>query len=136
MKKKAGYKKLVEYWRKTAEYDYDTMKSLSKSRRYASALFFGHIVLEKILKALVVANTKDYAPYIHDLARLYKLTGLDMDTDTRRFLDEVNKFNLKARYPEQKLQFYRKCTREYCGKYLSEIDSLYKKLCQKLELKK
>ncbi|MDD3487695.1 MAG: HEPN domain-containing protein [Candidatus Moranbacteria bacterium] len=134
--KKTGYKKLVEYWQKTAEYDYDTMKSLLRSRRYASSLFFGHIVLEKILKALVVANTKDYASRTHDLVRLYKLTGLKMDTETRNFLDEVNKFNLKARYPEYKMNFYKKCTKEYCGKYINEIDSLYKKLCQKLKPKK
>jgi HEPN domain-containing protein len=134
--KKAGYKRLVEYWKKTAEYDYDTMKSLVKSRRYASALFFGHIVLEKILKALVVNNTKDHAPYIHDLIRLFQLTGLEMDKDTRKFLDEVNKFNIKARYPEQKLNFYKKCTKEYCGKRINNINVLYKKLCRKLEPKK
>jgi HEPN domain-containing protein len=135
-KTKTGYKKLVEYWRKTAEYDYETMKSLLKNRRYTSSLFFGHIVLEKILKALVVSNTKNYAPYTHDLARLYKLTGLEMDTDTRSFLDEVNKFNLKARYPEQKLQFYKKCTKEYCGQFIKEIDVLYKKICLELKQKK
>lgn len=134
--KKAGYKKLVEYWKKTAEYDYDTMKSLVKSKRYASSLFFGHIVLEKILKALVAQETKDHAPHTHDLIRLFQLTGLEMDKETRKFLDEVNKFNIKARYPEQKLNFYKKCTKEYCGKHINDIDALYKKLCRKLEPKK
>ena len=47
-------KKIVEYWRKTAEYDYKTMVFLFKGKEYSNSLFFGHIVLEKILKALVV----------------------------------------------------------------------------------
>ncbi|PIZ01270.1 DNA-binding protein, partial [bacterium (Candidatus Gribaldobacteria) CG_4_10_14_0_8_um_filter_33_9] len=63
-------KKIVEYWRKTAEYDYKTMVFLFKGKEYSNSLFFGHIVLEKILKALVVQRTKEQAPYIHDLVRL------------------------------------------------------------------
>ena len=134
--KKSGYKKLVEYWRKTAEYDYDTMKSLLKSKRYASSLFFGHIVLEKILKALVANNTKDHAPYTHDLVRLYKLTGLELDESTKIFLEKVNEFNMKARYPEWKLDFYKKSNEKYVRKNIEEIDKIYKSLCQKLKPKK
>ena len=43
---------LVNYWLKTAEHDYDTMIGLFKIRRYSDCLFFGHIILEKVLKAI------------------------------------------------------------------------------------
>lgn len=133
---KDNYKKLVKYWRETAAYDYDTMKSLVKSQRYASSLFFGHIVLEKILKALVVNETKKHAEYTHDLVKLYKLTGMELDNSTKNLLYEINKFNIKARYPEHKSQFYKLCTKEYSSEYINEIDKLYKKLCQRLKPKK
>lgn len=133
---KNNYKKLVKYWQETAAYDYGTMKSLVKSRRYASSLFFGHIVLEKILKALVVNETKEHAPYTHDLVKLYKLTGMELDNSTKNLLYEINKFNLKARYPENKSQFYKLCTKEYSSGYIREVDKLYKKLCQRLKPKK
>jgi len=134
--KSDDYKRLVRYWQETAAYDYDTMKSLVKSKRYASSLFFGHIVLEKILKGLVVKSTKKHAPYTHDLVKLYKLIGMELDNNTKDLLYEVNKFNMKARYPEWKLQFYKRCTREYAEGYLDKIDKLYKKLCQGLKQKK
>ncbi|MBI2459093.1 MAG: HEPN domain-containing protein [Parcubacteria group bacterium] len=133
---KNNYKKLVKYWQETAAYDYDTMKSLTKSRRYASSLFFGHIVLEKILKALVVNETKKHAPYTHDLIKLCKIIGMELDNSAKDFLYEVNKFNLKARYPEYKSQFYKLCTKKYSSEYIGEVDKLYKKLCQRLKPKK
>jgi len=51
-------KKIVEYWQKTAMRDYETMLGLFKIKRYPESLFFGHIALEKILKTLVVQETK------------------------------------------------------------------------------
>lgn len=54
--KKEDKQKLVDYWRKTAKHDFEIMKSLFKTKHYDASLFFGHIVLEKILKALIVKN--------------------------------------------------------------------------------
>lgn len=131
-----NYKKLVKYWQETAAYDYDTMKSLVKSKRYASSLFFGHMVLEKILQALVVNETKKHAQYIHDLVRLMEVSKIKLSQKEIDLLNKINNFNIKARYPEHKLQFYKLCTKEYSSGYIREVDKLYKKLCQKLKPKK
>lgn len=128
-------KELIEYWKFTAEHDYNTMTALFKSKRYDASLFFGHIVLEKIMKAHVVENTKKEAPYIHDLARLYTLTDLKLEEKEVDLLNMVNEFNIRSRYPEFKRDFYKKCTREYTEEYLRKIIKLYKKLCQNLKLK-
>lgn len=133
---KEDYKKLVKYWQETAEYDYVTMKSLYKSKRYASCLFFSHIVLEKILKALVVEKTKKQALYTHDLVRLQELSGIEFEEKEMDLLNKVNDFNIRARYPERKLQFYKLCTKEYVDKFWREIGKFYKKLCQELKQKK
>lgn len=71
-------KELVKYWLKTAEHDYETMVGLYRIKRYADCLFFGHIVLEKVLKALVVQTTKKQAPRIHDLVRLQEKAKLSL----------------------------------------------------------
>lgn len=133
---KNNYKKLVKYWQETAAHDYDTMKSLVKSQRYDSSLLFGHMTLEKILKALAVNKTKKHAEYTHNLIRLMKTSEISLDEQEINLLNNVNSFNLEARYPEQKLEFYKLCTKEYTEKYIEKINKLYKKLCQKLKPEK
>ena len=92
---KQEIKKLQEYWQKTSKRDYDTMLGLFKIKRYPESLFFGHIVLEKILKAHVVKNTKKGAPKIHNLIKLMELASLDLPEDDKNLLDLVNIFGLK-----------------------------------------
>lgn len=134
--KKEDVEKLFKYWQATAKRDYETMLGLFKIKRYPESLFFGHIVLEKILKGLVVAEIKDEAPYIHNLTKLAELSKCDLSEEEMDLLDVVNKFNIKSRYPEYKLQFYKQCNKEYTKNYLDKIVKLYKKLCQKLKQKK
>lgn len=43
-------KKQIEYWKKTAEHDLDTAKSLIQEKKYDWALFLSHLVLEKYSK--------------------------------------------------------------------------------------
>lgn len=128
--------KLVKYWAETAMHDYDTMIALFKSKRYSDSLFYGHIVLEKILKGLFVKNNRKQAPYIHNLVRLQDLAKLDLSEDDLDLLGDINDFNLRARYPEHKLDFYKKCTKRYTEYYFDKIRKIYKELCQRLNQKK
>ncbi len=109
-KEKKDIEKIVKYWRITAEHDFETMNALFSIKRYPESLFFGHIVLEKVLKGLAVKETKNEAPYIHNLGRLAELAKQDLSKVEADLLDAVNKFNIHARYPEYKMQFYKKCT--------------------------
>ena len=129
-------KRIIEYWQKTAEHDYEVMLYLFKGKKYSESLFFGHIVLEKILKGLVVQETKKQALYTHDLIQLKEIAKLELSQDEIKFLNKVNEFNIRARYPEYKLQFYKQCNRKYTKNYFDEIVKLYKKLCQILKQKK
>jgi HEPN domain-containing protein len=123
----------IKYWEIIAEHDYKTMLALFKSKEYSNTLFFGHIVLEKVLKGLVVKETKKQAPFTHDLVRLAETIDSGLDKKEMLFLNDVNEFNIRARYPEKKLAFYKKCTLKYTEGNLEKIKSLYKKLCQKLK---
>ena len=132
----AKVKEYVEYWWITAANDKKTLDALYKSKRYDAALFFGHIILEKILKALVVENTKGVAPFIHDLVRLESLTAAGLSPEEKDLLDEVNEFNIRARYPEDKFLFFKRCTKAYVDQFIPRIITLYEKLCQKVKQKK
>ncbi len=134
--KKENIKKLIEYWKATAERDYETMLGLFKIKRYPESLFFGHVVLEKILKGLVAERTETEAPYIHNLTKLSEIAKCDLPEEEMDLLDKINDFNIRARYPEYKLQFYKQCDRKYSQNYLDKIKKLYQKLCQKLKQKK
>lgn len=127
---------IVEYWRKTADHDNKTMQVLFRSKRFSDSLFFGHILLEKILKAHVVLQTKKQAPYIHDLVRLAEMAQLNLSDEQLDILDTANEFNIRSRYPEYKLLFYKKCTKAYTSKHFHLITDLYKELCQRLKQKK
>lgn len=134
--KQEDVNKAVDYWFVIAEHDYKTMIALFKSKRYSDSLFFGHIVLEKMLKGLTVKKTKEDAPYSHNLVRLNELAELNLSKEETDLLFEINEFNIRTRYPEDKLKFYKMCTKEYAKSYLNKIDNLYKKLCQKLKREK
>ena len=126
-------KELINYWLQTAQHDFETMQSLFKSQRYSDSLFFAHIILEKTLKALVVKETGEQAPFTHDLLVLYKkLKQTELSEDEINLLDEANRFNMRARYPDHKLQFYKQCTAAYTTPYVKKTKLLYKKLCRNI----
>jgi len=79
---------------------------LFKLKHYSHCLFFCHLSLEKLLKGLVVKETKTHAPFVHDLVYLAKLTNLNFIQEQIKDLEEINKFNIKARYDNEKLKFY------------------------------
>lgn len=121
---------LVSYWLESSKEKRKTMESLYVTKRYADCLFFGHLILEKVLKALVVLKTKEHAPYIHNLIRLAELAGMDLTKDVTKLLVQVNDFNLGTRYPDARLEFYRVCNKNYTDQFYQPILDFYLELCQ------
>jgi HEPN domain-containing protein len=128
-------KKQIEYWRDSAAESCKTMLALEETGRHSDSLFFGHLVLEKILKAFVVLETKQDAPKIHNLARLTELANLELDEDIKEYFSVANSFNIRARYDDYKKSFYKMCTKEYAKNNLEKITKIYNDLCQQLKSK-
>jgi len=126
----------VKYWTDSAERDYATMKVLHDSKRYPESLFFGHIVLEKVLKAFVVLETKEQPPKIHNLVVLEKLANLNLSEDIKDYFVVVNTFNIRGRYDDYKEEFYKTCTQEYAKENSEKISEIYKTVCQQMKQKK
>ena len=62
--------KTIAYWLESADYDMGVAESLLEKEKFHYALFFGHLCLEKLLKALYVKTTSDHAPVTHSLPLL------------------------------------------------------------------
>lgn len=121
-------KKLVDYWKSGAEDNYKTMLSLYRSRHYSACLFFGHLVLEKTLKILVIKKTKNYPPHTHNLSHLVELAQVELQNKEMDFLATANAFNIEGRYPEEKYDFYKVCDKKFTDPYFKQIKQLFKKL--------
>jgi HEPN domain-containing protein len=123
----------VKYWIDSAAYDLDTGRSLLDAKRFPYALFFGHLALEKILKALAVRATQTHAPHTHSLTLLAGKTNLEVSESILDRLAEYTEFHLESRYPDEKREFYEKCSEEFAREKFEEMVELYKWLIQRLE---
>ena len=113
MTKQERLNRHLQYWKTIAEHDWQTARSLWRSKRYDGCLFFCHLVCEKILKAVAVKATHQDAPRIHDLIRLCVITDIKLSDDQQQMLSEINHFNIATRYPVDLKDFYRLATKEY-----------------------
>lgn len=116
--------KIVQHWMDTSEKDYQTMRNLIKSGDFSWAMFLGHLVLEKLLKAHYVKNNRKHAIFTHDLLRLATLAGLELNEETEEWLDEISTFNINARYDSYKKDFYQLCTKEFANLWSERIEKL------------
>lgn len=123
---------IFNHWLDTSDGDFNTMIHLYDSKDYHWALFIGHLVIEKLLKALIVKQIKNHAPFSHDLRRLAKLTNIDFDKEYIIWLDVISTFNLNARYDSYKKDFYKKCTPEFSTIWISNIRTLREWIKMKL----
>jgi len=112
---------IVKYWINSAKVDALAMDNLVNNGHNLWALFVGHLVVEKLLKAYFVKTVDAKVPRTHDLLKIAQKANMDLTEEQKDFLDEVTTFNIKARYPDYKNRFYRKATGEFVNTYMSKI---------------
>jgi len=98
----------IKYWLDSAEHDLETLDALYETGKYDWSLFIGHLVLEKLLKAIFVKNNDNkIPPKLHNLVRLSEESHLMIDNNKKIILDKINDFNIEVRYPDYKNEFYK-----------------------------
>lgn len=118
-------KKIFDYWYREAGYSWNTANTLFDNKKYPESLFFAHLALEKILKAIVVVDTKQHAPPIHDLRKLTKISKIYCTVKQLDELSGYSEFNIAGRYDVQKMTFRKKCTFKYTQNQISNVKKCY-----------
>lgn len=115
----------IEYWKVSAERDWEVVNSLFLSGQYLYSLFFAHLTLEKLLKGhWVKDNEGNHPPRIHNLIRLLDITRCSFDEDTRAFLELLNDFQLEGRYPDYQFRIYQRCNKEFTVQIINKIEPI------------
>jgi len=106
-----------------ARQDKGASEALANAGYYAHALFFAHLVLEKLCKALWMKkhNSVEY-PFTHNLSRLLKETEIFLTPEQIFFYTDMNLFQAKGRYPETIHTFENKITKEIYRKYFKQFE--------------
>lgn len=115
--------KIIAYWLQSSDEDFDTMNAMFDTKRNNWALFVGHLLIEKLLKALFVKTHSNYPPMIHNLLRLAEKCEIDLTEEQKIFLVTVTAFNINARYDDYKMSFQQKCTPEFTATWVEQIKS-------------
>jgi len=115
---------VVKYWLTASKEDLDSAEILFENKKYHHALFFCHLSIEKMLKAIIVKSTKTAPPLIHDLIRLAEKAKLHLNYSQMNELVEITTFNIEARYDDYKLSFRKKAKRQFALKYLKKTKDI------------
>jgi HEPN domain-containing protein len=123
---------IVKYWIESSDSDFQVMESLFENEHYVWALFLGHLVVEKLLKAYHVRNVDADYPRIHNLLEIAHKASLELSDEQKLVMSELSTFNLRARYPDYKNRFQKKANRQYTEMQLNKIREIRKWLQEKI----
>lgn len=106
--------RVVQNWLISADDDLNSVHVAFRGRDYVKALFWGHLYLEKLLKAVMTKQTGKHAPYGHALDVLATKANLNLQLPQIALLDRGTRYNIQARYPDHKFILKKLATREFC----------------------
>jgi len=115
----------IAYWLKIAAHDLEVAQSNFDHGKYDWCLFISHLVIEKVLKAFWVRDSDKTVPREHKLLKIAEKTHLNLSEEQKQFLADITRFNIEARYPDYKLEFYKLCTKEFTTTQFEKIKELY-----------
>ena len=88
----------INYWRLQVDNDFKASEVLCLAGYYAQSLFWAHLSLKKLLKALwISSNESNTPPFVHNLLRLATESKMDFTNDDLEFFSEMNMFQVKGR---------------------------------------
>lgn len=116
--------KLIKYWIDSSDDDFETMIAMYETKHYNWALFVGHLMIEKLLKAYYFQEKEDFPPFIHNLLRLAEKSNLELTDERKVNLVTVTAFNINTRYDDYKMSFQKKCTPEFTTQWIENLKEM------------
>lgn len=124
----------IQHWQNQANDDWEAVITLLKGKKNLQALFFAHLVIEKICKALWIKyDQTNIPPKTHNLNFLISQTPLKLDDEQSEFLLNLNRFQLEGRYPEYVTQMHQICNDDFTQKLIDNTEKIKSWLQEKLQ---
>ncbi len=124
----------INYWLQSAEKEGVLIEKLFNSGDYVYSLFFCHLYLEKLCKALWVKNNIDnIAPRTHNLMYLLNASNIELNEAELIFFTEMNAWQLEGRYPDYKFAIYKLCTKQFTQPLITQTKYYTKWLHNKMQ---
>ena len=131
MKTKTEY---IDFWISQAVDDWNAVNTLYKGKNYLQSLFFAHLVIEKMCKALWIKyNTDNVPPKTHNLIHLISSIPIELTDDKSEFLLILNRFHLEGRYPEYLTKMHSICNKQFTKATINSTNELRLWLLGKLQ---
>jgi len=105
---------------------------LFNNNKYVYSLFFLHLSIEKVLKALYVKINNLQAPPIHNLLELIKSSGVKLDADQQKFINVLLPFYIQARYPDAKRELISKTNKDFSSNLINKGEKFRSWILNKL----
>ena len=127
-------KEHIDFWISQADSDWTAVDTLFNGKNYLQSLFFAHLVIEKICKALWIKhNEGNVPPRTHNLNHLLSSTPIELNDDKSEFMLSLNRFQLEGRYPDYLTKIYNICNEQFTIKMLITTNKLRLWLLGKLQ---
>ena len=124
----------IEYWIDTAHNDWLTVEVMFAAGRYLHCLFWAHLVLEKLAKALwVKTHEENIPPKVHNIVWLLEESQMEIPQEDKIFLEVFNRFQLSTRYPDYLRKIEKNCTKDLAIEQLDKVKEIRKCLLNKLQ---
>ncbi|MCL4550750.1 MAG: HEPN domain-containing protein [Bacteroidetes bacterium] len=124
----------IRYWLIQAEDDWEAVDALLKGKKNLQSLFFAHLVIEKICKALWIKyNQTNIPPKTHNLNFLLSQTPLPLSDEQNEFLLNLNRFQLEGRYPEYITKMQQICNYDFTHEMIAKTKEIKLWLQEKVQ---
>jgi HEPN domain-containing protein len=115
----------VAYWMATADDNWRELHNMMQAGDYLPALFWAHLCIEKLSKALwVKENEANIPPRIHNIISLLRDTSYRLTPEQTTLATQLNNFQLDGRYPDHHRRMQRMATASFTTSLLAEIAAL------------
>ncbi|HZX47985.1 MAG: hypothetical protein A2Z47_06825 [Thermodesulfovibrio sp. RBG_19FT_COMBO_42_12] len=103
-------------WIDTANYDLKTAEAMLKSRRFIYVIFMCHLATEKMIKAIISAETEGLPPKSHSLLYLSGKALVQFPEDLQEFIEQLDNVSVVTRYPEDLKKLSKEFNKTTTGK--------------------
>ncbi|MBA4407230.1 DNA-binding protein [bacterium] len=124
----------IKYWLEQSQDDWEAVEALLKGKKNLQALFFAHLVIEKICKAQWIKYNQSNVPLkTHNLNLILSQTPLNLSDEHSEFLLNLNRFQLEGRYPDYINEMHRICDNKFTTEMIEKIKQIRLWLIEKLQ---